>query len=211
MRLSGFYFVTDRGLSKNGILQDARQAVEAGACAVQYRDKSASTKEMLDTAFKLRKICKSIPLIINDRVDVAFVSNADGVHLGQDDMPLTLARKILGRSKIIGATAHNLQEALRAKKGGADYLGVSPIFRTRTKPDAGRPAGLEALRVISSRVDIPLVAIGGINLNNAQAVISAGADSLCAMSALYRGRGVSAAIRQFGIIMENALPKWYTV
>ena len=201
--LRGFYFITDRDLSRAGIVNDVKDAVAAGVCAVQYRNKEASTKEMLDEALKLRKICRKMPFIINDRVDIALAVKADGVHLGQDDMPLAMARKILGKDRIIGITVHSLLEAERAQREGANYLGVSPIFVTHTKNDAGKPLGTSLISKIKSRCGIPLVAIAGISLENAGMVIRAGADALCALSAVIGKRNIAEEINKFQVFFNN--------
>jgi thiamine-phosphate pyrophosphorylase len=195
--LKGFYFVTDSTLSKRGIINDVKEAVLAGVCAVQYRNKDASYKAMLKEALSLRKICLKIPLIINDYIDIAQAVNADGVHLGQSDMPVSLARKILGAGKIVGVTVHSLKEAEEAKRSGADYLGVAPIFPTRTKTDTGRPVGLNLISRIKDRLDIPIVAIGGINLSNAKKVVKAGADAICAISAVLKRDDFAKEIKRF--------------
>ena len=203
--LKGFYFVTDAHLSRPGIISDVKQAISAGVCAVQYRNKGASTREMLKEALELRKICRKTPLIINDRVDIALAVKADGVHLGQDDMPIAIARKILGKNKIIGLTAHSLSEAENAQKQGADYLGVSPIFLTHTKNDAGKPVGTGLIIKIKSKCRIPVVAIGGISLENAGEVVKTGADALCAVRAVVGKKNVAAEIRKFQFLFGKSL------
>ena len=135
--------------------------------------------------------------LINDRVDIALAAEADGVHLGQSDMPCLAARKLLGPEKIIGVTVHNLAEALQAESIGADYLGVSPIFQTATKPDAGKPAGISLIEEIRAQVEIPLIAIGGINHSNASEVVRAGADGLCAISCVVAKENVRDEIIKF--------------
>jgi thiamine-phosphate pyrophosphorylase len=195
--MRGFYFITDSRFSRYGILSDVRSALRAGVKVVQYREKNKSSREMFEEALKLRSICRKITFLVNDRVDIALAVGADGVHLGQDDMPLTIARKILGKKMLIGFTVHNLKEALLAQKQGADYLGVSPIFPTGTKSDAGKPIGIAALKAIRKRVRIPIVALGGINLKNAKSVIDAGADQLCAISAVAAGKNVRSRIEDF--------------
>jgi thiamine-phosphate pyrophosphorylase len=195
--LRGFYFITDARLSRVGILSDVKQAISAGVCAVQYRNKEASAREMIEEALKLRKICRRIPLIINDRVDIALAVKADGVHLGQNDMPIAIARKILGKNKIIGLTVHSLPEAERAQREGANYLGVSPIFVTHTKSDAGKPVGTGLIIKIKSKCGLPLVAIAGIKLENARRVIKAGADAICAVSGVIGKNNVTAEINKF--------------
>ena len=195
--MKGYYFVTDSKLSRAGNVSDVQNAVAAGVEVVQYRRKDASTAELFAEAAVLRKLCRQTIFLVNDRVDIALAVQADGVHLGQEDLPLPAARKLLGRGKIIGLTVHSFAEARQAEVAGADYLGVSPIFTTQTKADAGQPAGIELIRQIRSAVKIPLIAIGGINLANAPEVIRAGADGLCAISAVVSGEDVRAEIEKF--------------
>jgi thiamine-phosphate pyrophosphorylase len=195
--LRGYYFITDSVLSRAGNISDVLQAEACGVCAVQYRNKNAETREMFDEALRLREICRNALYLINDRIDIALAVDADGVHLGQSDMPYIAARKMLGPEKIIGMTVHNIAEALEAQRLGADYLGVSPIFQTATKSDAGKPAGIALIEEIRARVDIPLIAIGGINLANASEVVRAGADGLCAISAVVAKEDVIGEIKKF--------------
>ncbi|MGD9281795.1 MAG: thiamine phosphate synthase, partial [Desulfobacterales bacterium] len=145
------YLVTDRGLSRGrSNIEIVTAAVRGGATVVQLREKDCSTREFIEQGLTIKKFLKdhSVPLIINDRVDVAQAIKADGVHLGQTDMPLGLAKKILGESMIIGISAESVQDAIEAEKGGADYLGVSPIYATPTKTDTAPALGLEGLREI---------------------------------------------------------------
>jgi thiamine-phosphate pyrophosphorylase len=174
-------------------------AVSCGVKVVQYRNKNAETRQMYEEAVRLREICRNSDSIflINDRVDIALAAEADGVHLGQSDMPCLAARKLLGPEKIIGVTVHNLAEALLAESIGADYLGVSPIFQTATKPDAGKPAGISLIEEIRAQVEIPLIAIGGINHSNAREVVRAGADGLCAISCVVAKENVRDEIIKF--------------
>jgi thiamine-phosphate pyrophosphorylase len=195
--VKGYYFITDSKLSRAGNFNDVSMAVACGVSVVQYRNKNAKTREMYEEAVRLREICRDTLFLINDRVDIALAVNADGVHLGQSDMPCGAARKLLGEEKIIGITVHNLAEAVQAESIGADYLGVSPIFQTATKPDAGKPAGITLIEDIRAIVDIPLIAIGGIDHSNAKDVIRAGADGLCAISSVVAKEDVSAEIKKF--------------
>lgn len=195
--MKGYYFITDSSLSRAGNISDVEQAEACGVCAVQYRNKNAETRAVYDEAVRLREICRSVPFLINDRIDIALAVDADGVHLGQSDMPYREARKMLGPEKIIGITVHNLAEAIEAQRLGADYLGVSPIFHTATKSDAGKPAGITLIGEIRAQVDIPLIAIGGINLSNASEVVKAGADGLCAISAVVADEDVGRSIKRF--------------
>lgn len=195
--MKGYYFITDSDLSRAGNISDVMHAAACGVEVVQYRNKNAETREMYEEALRLKEICRDLTFLINDRIDIALAVDADGVHLGQSDMPCTTARKLLGREKVIGVTVHNLSEALQAERLGADYLGVSPIFKTATKPDAGKPAGITLIEEIREEVDIPLIAIGGINHSNAPAVVQAGADGLCAISCVVASNDVVAQIKSF--------------
>jgi thiamine-phosphate pyrophosphorylase len=197
-KVRGYYFITDAGLSRNGSLADVRQAVAAGVTVVQYRCKGADTRALYREALALKKICQGRALfIVNDRLDIALAAGADGVHVGQDDLPCVVARRWLGRRKIIGVTVHTMAEARQAEADGADYLGVSPIFSTATKKDAGAPAGIALLKKIRKVTRLPLAAIGGITLENAAAVIAAGADAVCAISAVVTKKDVAGEIRKF--------------
>jgi len=203
--MKGYYFITDSLLSRAGNRSDVQAAVSSGVEVVQYRNKNADTREMYLEALELARICRAggSLFLINDRLDVALAVETDGVHLGQTDMPCTRARKLLGREKVIGVTVHNLAEAMQAEEEGADYLGVSPIFSTSTKKDAGRPAGIRLIEEIREQVSLPLVAIGGINHSNAPEVIRAGADCLCAISCVVAEENVSGRIRRFQELFEG--------
>jgi len=193
----GYYFITAASLSRAGNLSDVAAAVAAKVRVVQYRQKQGLTSELVAEARQLRELCRHIRFLVNDRVDLALEVGADGVHLGQEDLPYPEARKMLGPEKIIGVTVHNVAEALAAQAAGADYLGVSPIFATATKADAGAPAGVALLKEIRRRVTLPLVAIGGITLANARAVIAAGADAVCAIAAVVTKPDVRTEIGKF--------------
>ncbi len=195
--MKGYYFITDEDLSLAGNIADVRSAVRAGVRVVQYRHKTAPALALFREASRIREICRHTLFLVNDRIDIALAVEADGVHLGQDDLPYVTARNLLGPKKIIGITVHNLTEARQAQQAGADYLGISPIFATGTKRDAGEPAGLELIRQIKQKITLPLVAIGGINLSNAPAVIAAGADAVCAISAVVTKKGVCKEILKF--------------
>lgn len=200
VRLNGYYFITDTGLSCSGNPADVAAAVSAGVSVVQYRCKVADTRLLYEDALALRALCRgtATAFVVNDRVDIALAVGADGVHLGQDDMPIGPARRLLGPDKIIGLTVHDLAEARAAAAAGADYLGVSPIFATATKPDAGPAAGLSLLKEIrAANLGLPLVAIGGISLTNAPAVIAAGADMVCAISAVVADSNPAGAMSAF--------------
>jgi thiamine-phosphate pyrophosphorylase len=197
--MKGFYFITDPTHSSKGIASDAVKAVAAGVKIIQYRNKAAETRVLYDEASHMKNMCmgSGCRLIINDRIDIALAVDADGVHIGQEDLPYQEARKLLGKDKIIGVTVHTIDEAVTAERIGADYLGVSPIFATGTKPDAGMPCGIEMLKAIRSVCRIPIAAIGGIDLTNVRQVIEAGADMVCAISAVVAKPDVAAEIRKF--------------
>lgn len=200
MMIKGYYFITDSGLSRAGNLSDVEQAIRANVSVVQYRNKTSNTREFYEEAIALRRICKNAAFLINDRLDIALACNTDGVHLGQSDLPYQTARELLGPNKIIGLTVHSLEDALAAQEMGADYIGVAPIFATATKTDAGTPLGIEGLKEICQKVELPVVAIGGIDLSNAQSVINAGADSICAISAVITKVDVCAEAKKFQVL-----------
>jgi len=176
------YVITDRHFKHNH-LRIAQSAIEGGAKIVQFREKEFSTRKMVEMGEKLKEILKGKALfIINNRIDIALAVDADGVHLGQDDMPLNIARNILG-NKIIGVSARNVYEAKKAEQQGADYLGVGSIFPTSTKSDI-KLIGLNVLKDIRKIVNIPIVAIGGIDEKNVGEVIKAGANSAAVISAI---------------------------
>lgn len=181
------YLVTDRPLCLGrDLIQVVKEAVAGGVTLVQLREKNASTRELLEIAVEIRKILQgtSVPLIINDRIDIALALNAEGVHLGNIDMPYKKAREILGPDKIIGLSAESMKDAMAASRLGADYLGVSPIFTTPTKPELETGLGLEGLRKIRSVTELPLVAIGGMNVSNCRAAVESGADGIAVVSAI---------------------------
>ena len=193
-----FYFITDSKLTKNTVLEDVKAVLKSGVKVVQYREKEKSTREMVEEAAKIKGLCKNKAFfLINDRVDVALAVNADGVHLGQDDMPYKIARLLLGHDKIIGLTAHNVEEAIQAEKLGADYIGVSPIFETKTKLDAGKAAGLMLIKDVKKKIGIPIIAIGGINLDNVASVVEAGTDGVAAISAVVTKDDVELECKKF--------------
>jgi thiamine-phosphate pyrophosphorylase len=181
------YLVTDRGLARGrSNIEIVTAAVRGGVSVVQLREKDCSTREFIEQGLAIKKILKDhgVPLIINDRLDVAQAVDADGVHLGQTDMQLAFAKRILGDSMIIGISAESVQDAIEAEKGEADYLGVSPIYATPTKTDAAPALGLDGLREIRKAVGLPLVGIGGLNTENAADVIRNGADGVAVVSAI---------------------------
>ena len=180
------YLVTDRKiLGDRDLAQSIELAIQGGVTMVQLREKSVSTREFLHLALKVKAITSQyqIPLIINDRLDIALAVDADGLHVGQDDLPMLKARELLGSRKIIGVSASTLAEALLAQQQGADYLGVGAIFNTATKTDAPE-VSLQQLEIIKKSVSIPVVAIGGINETNLTQVLATGIDGVSVVSAI---------------------------
>jgi len=184
--ISGLYAICDPDFSKGrDILKVASEAIRGGARIIQLRDKSHSLRELYPVALELARLAseKGVLFIVNDSVELAMASGADGVHLGQDDLPVKAARKAAGPGMTIGISTHSIEEALAAQEEGADYIGYGPMFKTSTK-DAGVPKGLEGLLAIRKNIRIPVVAIGGVNANNAAGIIAAGADAVAVISAV---------------------------
>ena len=193
------YLVTDRYLASGRTTLDiVRAAVQGGVTCVQLREKTCSAREFIAEALAIKDFlnARGIALIINDRVDIAQAVGADGVHLGQSDMPLDIARSLVGNSMLIGISVESLEEAIQAEAGGADYLGVSPIYPTPTKTDTAPPLGLQGLQAIRRAVDLPLVGIGGLNQQNAASVIQHGADGIAVVSAIVAAADPGQAARQ---------------
>jgi len=205
--MQGLYLVTDRDLCGGRPLQDVvRAAVAGGAAWVQLREKNLSTRAFVEEAAAVKALLAphKVPLIINDRLDVALAVGADGVHVGQDDMPYPLARAVLGKKMIIGLSVETWEDVEAAEKWDVDYLGVSPVFATPTKTDTKGSWGLEGITRIRSFSRHPLVAIGGLNATNTGAAVRAGADGIAVVSAICAAPDPFAAARELcRIIGEN--------
>ena len=192
------YAITDRRALPAGVT--LAQAVEAalvgGVTCLQLREKEASAGEILTLARTLLPLCRArrVPLLINDRVDIALAAGADGVHLGQEDLPLPEARALLGPDRILGATAHTVEEALRAQAEGADYLGVGAMFPTGTKTDT-IPTSADTLKAICAAVSIPVVAIGGVTAQNLPTLAGTGIAGAAVVSAIFSQSDLTAAAR----------------
>jgi len=202
----GLVLVTDRALCFGRPLEDVVQAaVRGGVSAIQLREKHCSTAEFITLASRMKTLLESsgVPLIINDRVDVALASDADGVHLGQRDVSVSEARRRLGPEAVLGLSVETMAQALNAEGLDIEYLGVSPIFPTPTKPEAGMVWGLEGLRSLRPRTRRFLVAIGGIKAANARDVLEAGADGLAVVSAICSANNPEAAARD----LRNAVDR----
>jgi thiamine-phosphate pyrophosphorylase len=191
----GLYVVLDKEtLSQRNIVPVVAQLLDAGVKWFQYRDKSSSDGEFSRTIAKIMPRCRAAgaKLILNDRVELAGPAGADGVHVGQEDIPVCEARRVLGREKIIGASVRSVGDALKGEADGANYLGAGAVFATDTKPEA--PAiGLAVLSEICGHVKVPVVAIGGINENNVREVVRAGASGVAVVSAILRARDIAGA------------------
>ncbi len=181
------YLVTDRTLSRGrSLIEIITAAVHGGTTCVQLREKDCSTEECIELARSIQPFLasRSIPLIINDRVDVALAVDADGVHLGQDDFSIKKARALLPSHMVIGASVGTIEEALSAVDHGADYLGIGPLFATPTKQDAGPPLGIGGIKAIRDKISIPIVAIGGLNHDNIKDILQQGVDGIATVSAI---------------------------
>ena len=200
------YLVTDRALAGGRDIEDiVCESVEGGATMVQLREKDIDTRDFIELALRLKKVLApyGVPLIINDRVDVALASDADGVHIGQSDMPYAMARRILGPEKIIGLSVENFAQIEEANSLDVDYIGVSPVFATPTKTNTAAPFGLEGLRRAVEMSVHPTVAIGGMNASTAADVISTGTDGIAVVSAIVCAASPRKASRELLDIMAR--------
>ena len=200
------YLVTDRLLSRGrDIGWIVTQAVEGGVTMVQLREKGTSTREFIELALRIKNILHplGVPLLINDRLDVALAVDADGVHIGQTDMPCEIARRLLGPDKIIGLTVENMGDMLRANELAVDYVGVSPVYSTTTKADTAAPFGLDGLREAVRLSVHPTVAIGGMNARTAVNVMACGTDGIAVVSAIVSADSPLEAARNLKEILKK--------
>ncbi|MEW6172665.1 MAG: thiamine phosphate synthase [Bacillota bacterium] len=200
-----YVIVGSEHTASRSVADITREAIRGGAEMVQLREKNLPSKAFLETAQALREVTRNagIPLIINDRADIAAAAAADGVHLGQDDLPVGAARRLLGEHAVIGVSTHSLSEAVDAEKDGADYIGFGPVFATPTKPDL-EPLGTERLREVLQVVRVPVVAIGGIGPDNIGKVVAAGAQRVAVVSAVTGTPDVTANARLLHRILEGS-------
>ena len=182
----GFILITNRKICEAKLVDIISQAIDGGVETVQLREKDLSTVELYNLANEIREITreKGANLIINDRVDIALAVDADGVHLGWQSLGIEIVRKMIGHDKLIGFSAHNLHEAEKAENSGADYVTISPIFDTKYKDYFVKPLGTEKIGKIKEEIDIPVIALGGINENNVNGVLENGADGIAVISAI---------------------------
>lgn len=192
------YAVTDRSwLEGKSLVTAVEEALKGGVTFLQLREKDLPKEEFLKLALEIKDVCKryNVPFVINDDVDIALKSGADGVHVGQDDMAALKAREILGKDAIIGVSVHNLKEAEKALSDGADYLGVGAVFSTSTKKDAEN-VPFETLREICQKTGLPVVAIGGINSGNIEKLKGSGIKGVAVVSAIFASKDIEGASRQ---------------
>ena len=193
------YLVTDRRLALGRPLEEVvEEAVKGGVSMVQLREKDCSSLEFYKLALSLKRCLQAykVPLIINDRLDIALACDAEGLHLGHSDLPPTIARKVFGKNKIIGISVESIEDAIEANTLDVDYIGISPVFSTPTKTDTAAAIGLSGVRKITRVSKHPSVGIGGINIHNAEAIIQAGAGGIAVVSALMSAKDPYAAAEQ---------------
>lgn len=196
---SRLYVITGSVFLKGRRLEDViSDAIRGGADCIQLREKDLPARELLEMAIVLRRLTreKGIPFIVNDRLDIALAADADGVHLGQDDLPIGMARELLGSGKIIGISTHDSREAVDAERAGADYIGLGPVNPTETKPDAAAAIGADGVREVRRHVSIPIVAIGGIKREHVAEIVRAGANGVAAISGIIGADDVYKAARE---------------
>lgn len=200
----GFYFITDHYLSQNGNVEDVRLALSAGVKIVQFREKKREKQIFFQELIQIKKLCQDYKayLIINDDIDLANEIEADGIHVGQDDALIEEVKLRVNNKMIIGVSTNSLPTALLAQDHGANYVGVGHIYPTTTKDKPNPPIGLDVLKEIKSHLKIPVVAIGGITLNNVKPVIESGADMVCAISDSIKGGTVKENIQSYKILFN---------
>ena len=200
------YVVTDEGLSRGKTHAEiAREAVAGGADVIQLRDKTADSASLYAAACEIAKICRGKALFfVNDRLDIALAAGADGVHVGQSDLPAAVVRSLVPKDFLVGVSVGSVAEALAAEADGADYVAVSPVFSTASKHDAGAGHGLDTARAICDAVSVPVVGIGGLNKDNIPEVISAGIDGIAVISAVVSQEDISASAAELSAIIAEA-------
>ena len=186
-QIGKLHILTDTVLqSRFSHMEITRFAIAGGADTIQYRQKSGSTREMIEIARNMKRLCSEagVTFIVNDRLDVAIAAEADGVHLGQDDFPIPMARELLGEGRIIGGSAATLDEARKCLSEGADYVGFGPVYPTSSKDDAGPVSGIDILKQVVEIIPLPIIAIGGVGAENIPEVMRAGAHGIAVISAV---------------------------
>ncbi|MFZ7113009.1 MAG: thiamine phosphate synthase [Desulfatiglandales bacterium] len=210
MKIGTLHVLTDVALqSRFSHVELTGLAIAGGADTIQFRQKTGSTRELIDMARQMRRLCEDagVSFIVNDRVDVALAADAHGVHLGQDDFPIPLARKLLGPDWIIGGSASDLDEARICLSEGADYVGFGPVFPTTSKDDAGPVSGIALLKEVVESIPLPIVAIGGITVENAWEVMETGAKGIAVISAVCCRKDPTAAARALKEALTRGKPE----
>ena len=208
-KIGRLHVLTDTVLqSRFSHVELAAMAIAGGADTIQLRQKAGSTRDLIETALKMKRICADTgaALVVNDRIDVAIAARADGVHLGQDDFPIPLARELLGEERLIGGSAATLEQARRCLAEGADYVGFGPVFPTGSKDDAGPVSGVDTLKAIVDAIPLPIIAIGGIHAGNTADIIKAGAHGIAVISAVCCQDDPTEAARELWKVIDEALP-----
>jgi thiamine-phosphate pyrophosphorylase len=206
-KLAPIYPITDLALSRKSThLEIVKELIGGGATLIQLREKNLNARDFFDQARQAIAYARKrgVRIIINDRVDIALAADADGVHLGQDDLPVEKARRLLGTRKLIGISTHNIRQAMRASATLVDYLSIGPIFQTSTKESANPTLGIEFIRKLRNRITKPIVAIGGITLDRSASVLAAGADSVAVISDLLKQGDLRARMKLYLKTLEKA-------
>ncbi len=202
------YVITDRGLARGrSHLEMAEAAIAGGATAIQLRDKQAEARDLYRAGLELQALCRSrgVLFIMNDRLDLALAVDADGVHMGRDDLPTPVARRLLGGGKLLGVSTENGAQAAQAERDGADYVAIGPIYEARgSKGDAGPPVGPQAIAEVCRHTRLPVVAIGGIKAQHVPEVLGAGASGIAVISAIVGAPDIAAAAREFKRWIQEA-------
>jgi thiamine-phosphate pyrophosphorylase len=201
---SRLYLIIDKKISgRNSIFDIVTKIKGPGVDMIQFRDKQSNKKDILKNAFLIHKLLLNTKklFIVNDYLDIAKIIDSDGVHLGQADTPIEIARRILGKDKIIGISCHNLKQALLAQNRGADYIGIGPIFATPTKPEY-EPIGLDLIRALKEKIKIPFFVIGDVNLNNISRILSTGAERIAICRAILQAKNIPCAVKDFSRILH---------
>lgn len=207
-KIGKFHVLTDTDLQKKFSHSElAAMAIKGGADTIQFRQKEGSTRELIEIASMMKNICakEGVPLIINDRIDISIAVDADGVHLGQDDFPVSLAREILGEDKIIGGSAGDLEEAKKCLVEGADYIGFGPVYTTASKEDAGPATGILKMKRVIDEIHLPFIGIGGIEAKNVRELMEAGVHGIAVISAVCCRENPELAAREIREAMERGV------
>ncbi|MFH0855181.1 MAG: thiamine phosphate synthase [Candidatus Omnitrophota bacterium] len=207
LKKSRLYLIFDKSAFSRDALNIVKKLAESGVDMVQLRDKNSSAQAVLESAVTLNKGLRNTNtlFIVNDNPDIARLSGSDGLHIGQNDIPVQDARRMLGRDKLIGVSCYSLGQALKAQKEGADYIGIGPVFKTQTKRDSRRPIGVKGLKGLSRRIKIPVFAIGNINRANLAKVTSSGINRIALCRAILKNGDCFKSAQYFANKLKNLL------